>query len=602
MNAKNLTLLFFLGLIFFSSCRKDSITSEMTIIPDDPEINIESTINGFVTDLNGEPLAEVDVHILNSFTQTNEFGFFEITGLNNDRNAVITFEKTGYFDQFETLVPTEDATSRTKVKMTEKGVPQSFSTTTGGQVTIGQNSTVQFPPNSFTDDQGDSYNGNVNVFSFYIDPTHAEIDQIMPGNLMARNTENEMQLLESYGMVNVILEGDGGQKLNINQPATLNIEVPNSIQSTAPSEIPLWYFDEEKGLWIEEGNAVLQNGKYVGEVTHFTFWNCDVPTPFTQITGQIFDDKGIAFLQMRITNESTGASFTSWTDSEGMFDGFVPQDVSLLLEILDACGEVVFSTTIGPLSTDFEDLGIFNISSNTSFSIISGTLLNCDMEPVTNGEVVFNIASHTFYQQATTNAAGEFNALIPSCDLNDITIYGVDNSNALVSDPQIVQPAPSIDAGEIVLCNSIDPTLGSVVMNINGVGVKTFDNCKLQIQNGGTGYVFIYYEDLGGGDSIYYFLNLNDANNDINNPNFGTLFFGYSPPNPVTTTFTQYVIPNGPNSITYTVDQIGTNPGELLGLTLDNVKISYRERNPSGSGPSMSAENSSISFTAVILP
>ena len=602
MNLKYLIYFFFFGLLLFSSCRKDNITTDIIEVPPEPDRNIESTINGFVTDSDGEPVGEVNVSILNSFTQTNELGFFEISGLNNERNAVIRFEKVGYFDQIETLIPSKNTISRTRIQLIEKSAPQSISASVGGQVTIGQNATVQFTPDSFVDEQGNTYSGNVNVYSFFIDPTDSEVGQIMPGNLMARNTENEMRLLESYGMVNVILEGDGGQKLNIDKAATLSIDVPNSILNSAPSQIPLWYFDEDKGLWMEEGIATLQNGTYTGEVEHFTFWNCDVPNAFTQITGQVFDNKGIALLEIRITDQTTGASFSQWTDSEGGFDGFVPQDVSLLFEILDACGEVVFSSNIGPFSSELEDLGTFNISSNTSFSLITGTLVNCDLEPISNGEVVFNIPTHSFYQQTTANASGEFSALIPTCDLAEIELFGIDVNNALVSDAQVVQVSPNIDAGTIIVCNSINPNLGSVVMNIPGFGVKTFDNCTLDIQNGGTGYVFVYYEDVGGGDTIYYYLSLTESNGDINNPNFSSMFFGFGPPNPITTTFTQFTLVNGQTNINYTVDQVGATPGEILGITMDNVRISYREKSPAGSGQLTSVDDSSMSITAVIIP
>ena len=44
----------------------------------------------------------------------------------------------------------------------------------------------------------------------------------------------------------------------------------------APETINLWYFDEENGYWKEEGQAIKDGNKYVAEVTHFTWWNCDI--------------------------------------------------------------------------------------------------------------------------------------------------------------------------------------------------------------------------------------------------------------------------------------------------------------------------------------
>ena len=52
--------------------------------------------------------------------------------------------------------------------------------------------------------------------------------------------------------------------------------------------MPLWYFDEQKGMWVEEGVATKQGNQYVGTVNHFTDWNCDIPSEWnTVITGRI---------------------------------------------------------------------------------------------------------------------------------------------------------------------------------------------------------------------------------------------------------------------------------------------------------------------------
>lgn len=604
MNTKNLIFLFSLILISLASCRKDTFTTEMTTVPNEPEINIESTLNGFITDRNGDPILEAQVSILNAFTETDEFGFFEITGLVNEKLAVIKVQKDGYFDQFETLVPSKNNTTRTRIQLTEKGSPETINSNNGGEISVGQNSSVQFQANSFIDEQGNAYNGNVNVYSFYIDPTHTDVDQIMPGNMMARNTNNELQVLESYGMVNVLLEGDGGQKLNINKTATLTTEVPNSILNTAPGEIPLWYFDEEKGIWKEEGKASLQNGKYIGEVEHFTFWNCDVPGEFTQIIGQIFDNKGVAILKVRITDQSTGATFSSWTNETGGFEGFVPQNVNLLLEILDICGTtVLFSQNIGPFTSDVENLGEFNISSSTNFSLVTGILVDCNQDPIENGKVFFHIPTHSFYQHTTTNAAGEFSALIPTCDLSEIELSGVDPNTGLVSATQSLQVSPNIDAGNVLVCTSVDPSIGTVVITIDGLTPKVFDNCTVSIQ--GNGYVFTYYEDLGGTDSIYYFFNIVDANGDINNPIWQTnsSFFGFSPPANASTsmTFTGYTNVKTSSSTVVTVNQPATDIGEILDISMENVSVNVKEYDANGPDPWTTYPGSSISLTAVVI-
>ena len=67
----------------------------------------------------------------------------------------------------------------------------------------------------------------------------------------------------------------------------MSIPVGSTQTSSAPAEIPLWYFDETNGVWKEEGKATLQGNEYVGEVSHFTFWNCDISWDLIYLDGSV---------------------------------------------------------------------------------------------------------------------------------------------------------------------------------------------------------------------------------------------------------------------------------------------------------------------------
>src|SRR5690606_37192675 len=100
----------------------------------------------------------------------------------------------------------------------------------------------------------------------------------MPGMLMGV-VDDEPQLMLSYGMVGVELSDAMGQPVQLapGSPATVRFPVMASQQSDAPATIPLWWFDEDLGYWIQEGEAALVGTEYVGEVAHFSWWNIDVP-------------------------------------------------------------------------------------------------------------------------------------------------------------------------------------------------------------------------------------------------------------------------------------------------------------------------------------
>lgn len=82
----------------------------------------------------------------------------------------------------------------------------------------------------------------------------------MPGALTGLDQAGTKVVLGSFGMVAVELQGDGGELLQIASGKTVELRLAvSALQlSKAPATIPMWYFDEVKGYWVEEGQAVLK--------------------------------------------------------------------------------------------------------------------------------------------------------------------------------------------------------------------------------------------------------------------------------------------------------------------------------------------------------
>ena len=121
----------------------------------------------------------------------------------------------------------------------------------------------------------------------------------MPGMLYAENENGAERMLQTLGMLAVELRGSGGEDLNLAEGSTSEIKVPvdASLMSIAPNTIPLWYFDEVNGYWKEEGQATLQGNMYVGTVSHFSFWNCDIPTEAITLCVTATNEENVPFLR-----------------------------------------------------------------------------------------------------------------------------------------------------------------------------------------------------------------------------------------------------------------------------------------------------------------
>ena len=264
-------LLFLLTTVLvFGACRKDEITTTTTTVLPEPTVSVNAAIYGLVTDAAANPLSGAEVRWGNRTTQTDENGVFRIANaVISERNAQLHVEKAGYWTALPSYSPGRADALEVTVQLRERPLNQSFSATAATQLDVDGAATVDLPA-AYTTADGQTYTGEVNAYATYLDPTDPDLWEVMPGNLRAIDAANETTLLRTFGMVNVELETPAGEPLQIAEPASLRIDVPSELQGDAPNSIPLWHFDEATGLWLEEGEAMLQNGVYVGTVAHFT--------------------------------------------------------------------------------------------------------------------------------------------------------------------------------------------------------------------------------------------------------------------------------------------------------------------------------------------
>ncbi|MBK9318869.1 MAG: hypothetical protein IPM91_08665 [Bacteroidetes bacterium] len=86
-----------------------------------------------------------------------------------------------------------------------------------------------------------------------------------------------------------LFDGSGNElRLKNGVTATLSLPVIPEQLTSAPSSIPLWHFNEVTALWEEEGTAIFNGSNYTGEVSHFSWWNCDAPGGVI-VSGRVLD-------------------------------------------------------------------------------------------------------------------------------------------------------------------------------------------------------------------------------------------------------------------------------------------------------------------------
>jgi hypothetical protein len=245
--------------------------------------------------------------------------------------------------------------------------------------------------------------------------------------------------------------------------------IPSSIQATAPATISLWYVDEQTGIWKEEGSATKSGNNYVGEVKHFSFWNCDYSGPAVNLSMTLQNSEGSPLVHVHVVVKRTsGGAGHGWTDSLGQVSGLVPSNENLILEVLDPCNNVIYTQNIGPLSQN-TNLGIITVT-NTGTSVITvkGKLLNCSSSPVTNGYAIIYYDNMVRY--ANVNNSGDFSTTFTACTTSPATcqILGVDvAAQQQGSTVNVTVTAPITNTGNISACGT--STLQYINYNLDGV-------------------------------------------------------------------------------------------------------------------------------------
>jgi hypothetical protein len=408
---------------------------------------------GQVVDQNGHAVQSATVKIGSSTSQTDVNGVFIINGANvHKRFAYITATKPGFIDGSRAMVPTAGK-NNVKIMLIANTPVQSIQSGAASEVALPNGTKVNFD-GAFQDENGNAYSGDVQVAMFHLESSNANISSLMPGMLYADDKDRKEKVLETYGMLNVELKGASGQKLQIanGHTAQITMAIDPTQLASAPATIPLWHFDETKGYWKEDGSAQKIGNNYVGNVSHFSWWNCDTPFPTVSLSVNVTDSNGnpLSYIGVGLIRNGNAPKI-SQTDNNGQVSGLVPMNETMVLQIFDLCGNVIYVSTIGPFSFDGR---IDTVLDNVTFTTVTGSLVKCNRTGVTNGYVMLNNGNQTLISNV---AEGAFNFQTVICSSNNaftLTGYDIDDMQTTGNLNYTFSPGNTF-VGDIPVCNSI---------------------------------------------------------------------------------------------------------------------------------------------------
>ena len=524
--------------IAFSSCNPNdddtTNTNNNTNFSENFGAKADRDFIGQVVDTNNQPIPNVAVKIGTSTVQTDMNGVFIINQANvNERFAYITAKKVGFIDGSRAMVPT-NGKNNVRIMMIPNTPLATIQSGVASEVALPSGTKVVFD-GAFETEAGVAYSGSVAVAMFHLAASNENISSLMPGMLYAQATDGSAKVLETFGMMQVELKGSAGQKLQIAKTHTAQINMPieASQLATAPSSIPLWHFDEENGYWKQEGVATKIGNKYVGNVSHFSWWNCDTFSSTVNLTVKVVDSNGNPLSNVGVGLVVNSSNFTSYilsTDNNGQVSGLIPANQTLTLNVYSSaqCSNLPINTrSIGPFSINTVLPDIVLNSAAILTTTVQGNLLKCDNTNVTNGYVFLDYGNQTLL---TTVTNGAFNFDTTYCNsATNFTLKGIDYDNLQTTDSISYNfTSPITNIGNLNVCNAITEFISYQLDNNPTVFL---------IQNVGGG--------VDGGVSIY--LSGSNQNNYLN------IYGNTSTPGTYTTS--QFSIGGQANNI-YVIDSI----------------------------------------------
>ena len=393
--------------------------------PEPPPPVQTGTVHGRVASAGtGAGIVGATVSVGSATATTLADGTYTLTGDAGGR-VVMHIEATGFAENFR--IARIDAGQTTQLggaQLLPVGTTQTVTVATGATVAV-PNSTAQviIPANALVPRNGGAAAPAVNVS---VTPINPSIDvNYMPGDFTAAPAGGGAPIqIETFGAQLVDIRDNSGVRYSLAPNATAVIRIPVGTRSpTQPATIPLFYFDDSTGRWVEEGIATIggtaPNQFYEGTVSHFSYWNADRVQETVFVSGCVQDAAG-----QRVSNalvQTDGINYSGSASARTAADGsfrVALQRNSLATVVAVEGARITSTSSVGPFSADFTMPSCLILSSASNGLSIK----------LTWGARPFDLDSHLFAPNGNhvffLNEGSLVNLPHANLDVDDVTSFG----------------------------------------------------------------------------------------------------------------------------------------------------------------------------------
>ncbi len=250
--------------------------------------NKNNDVTTVVKGYDGALLKGATVTINETSGVTDEDGIVVLSVKSQEDDIVVQVSENGFVNQSVTAALADEATSVQVIMHPVKEV-LSIVNIEAQQVIKGESlgAQISLPANSLVKPNGELADGNATLHLTPWDVSNSELFAML-GNGQAIDAQGNSVELISAGMMSVDFYDTEGNHLQLVSGVTADIQMDltqlsiNNQGLSVGDTIPLWHFDENQGLWIEDGvglvvsSATSSTGMAISAtVEHFSTWNWD---------------------------------------------------------------------------------------------------------------------------------------------------------------------------------------------------------------------------------------------------------------------------------------------------------------------------------------
>jgi len=465
------------------------------------------TIEGKIITTNNSGVSGLEVRVGSLIAYTNNKGEFYLPNVPTGNRVLVSISSESYVSTQKIVVVKPNKTTYVDAAVLLIGTKQNLNATTGGTISF-SGATVTFPANALVDSKGNPFTGTAQVRATYFNPTSNVFYGCFPGEFTGIRQNRTETAIESFGFVHIdILNATEKLQLAVGQQSSITFPIPSALLGKAPQTIPLWYYDEVKGQWIEDGSATKTGNVYVGTVSHFSSWNCDQPTQTSFLEGTVVDKNGnpLSFATVHATGVDYTGSSKAYTDDNGKFKIAVK---SASTASVWASFYIVSGTSqnvVTPATGLTLDIGTLMIPLDTmDFCSIIGTVIDNGNLPVQNISVQLkdNTGKVIDYNYTTKDGKFKFFGETGKSYTIQIATYA-DSGKTSVITVDVTCPAQpgTVDVGNIKLDIGGSTIIGRVV-DANGTPLENV-NIFASVSNGNPGQAREIRTDATGTFSLW---------------------------------------------------------------------------------------------------